>query len=669
MNRKLTLSQAAVVCCIKMMILTFIPVSSSFAQQVSSSTSEEDTKGYMIKYRTDGYVAMKQSLSSAIQQRPIAYLNNHNIMAVELTDAELLEISNSPDVEYITRDPKRELSEQTVPYGIDLIESHTPQLDPSSSESKTVCIIDTGYDTTHSDLPSDSSVVTGEAQPSTGLWNRPGNDHGTHVAGTVAAIDNDIGVVGVNRSPNLKLHIVKAFNDSGRWTRSSSVVRAVESCINAGADVLNMSFGGGFPTTLERQVFQRALDLNIIPVAAAGNGGFGDFLVGQPYYPASYPEVLSVAAVDSTKSRAFFSQVNDQVELAAPGVGVISTILNNRYGAYNGTSMASPHVAGAAALLMGIHPNCDSSVIRSAMTDTAEDLGAEGRDNRYGYGLVNVTEADNLISSFGCGGGTPPPPQPPEEPPTPPTPPTPPPPPPEPPKPPEPGPIEVFDGDIFPNLDGNRGEQVHEYVINLPERAKNLKFAISGGIGDADLYVRAGSLPTTRSYDCRPYTSRNNETCLISVPREKVYYAIIRAYRNYSGVRLEVSHTISDDPPVATIVTSATTGVAPLTVSFDGSRSSDDVGVTSYLWEFDEAPDKPITDKPVINRTYTEPGTYRVTLTVTDTEKQQSSKTVTVTVRENLPIPDYPSINGKYRNSYRFGSSGSGPYYYRYIIL
>ena len=135
---------------------------------------------------------------------------------------------------------------------------------------------------------------------------------------------------------------------------------------------------------------------DILLVAAAGNDGNS-----AKSYPASYDAVMSVAAVDSNENRASYSQYNDQVEIAAPGSAVQSTYPTNTYASLSGTSMATPHVAGGAALVWSYFPNCSNNQIRSALTATAEDKGNAGRDNFYGYGLMQLADAYNYLNTSG----------------------------------------------------------------------------------------------------------------------------------------------------------------------------------------------------------------------------------------------------------------------------
>ncbi len=469
---------------------------------------------------------------SAISQgrgNVVVDLSRHNALAIEIPSQALKGLKNNPNVVYVEEDLRRYPMAEVTPYGIGSVQAD--QAAQPGYGGKTVCIIDSGYDLGHPDLP---TAVTGTFNSGgrgrykgTGDSLIDGDGHGTHVAGTIAAIGgNGEGVVGVN-SEGVNLVIVKVFGNNGSWAYSSTLVAAHDVCVDNGADITNMSLGGGGASSTEQNAFDNSPMLNI---AAAGNDGTTGFS-----YPASYSSVVSVAAIDSANAVADFSQKNSQVDIAAPGVAVLSTvpmgagyeasvaapggayeatgmdgspngvatgtlidcglgttacaasggaicliqrgdisfadkvascdagggsgavIYNNTealfsgtagtgspipsvgvsgtdgtalmaalgssvtltlqpgdYAHYDGTSMATPHVAGVAALVWG-QPTllgCTKAEVRSALENTALDLGASGRDDSYGHGLIQAKAAIDSLEST-CGGGGPSPNQPP----------------------------------------------------------------------------------------------------------------------------------------------------------------------------------------------------------------------------------------------------------------
>ena len=251
-----------------------------------------------------------------------------------------------------------------------------------------VAVIDTGITRRHTDLR-----VYGGASfvPGVTSWNDD-NGHGTHVAGTIAALQNNRGVVGV--APQSRLYAVKVLDRRGRG-RISWILNGLTASYRARMHIVNLSLGS-LATTHSRSVYSRAYERaglllrrrGILAVAAAGNSG----RTSRPYVgnPARCPSFMAVAAVDSRGRRASFSSYGPQVEISAPGVNVWSTTNNGSYGQKSGTSMAAPHVAGTAALNKSRRPYLSGAQIRSRMNSTARDLGSSGRDPFYGYGLVNA---------------------------------------------------------------------------------------------------------------------------------------------------------------------------------------------------------------------------------------------------------------------------------------
>ena len=209
---------------------------------------------------------------------------------------------------------------EVLPYGIRMVQAD--KISSPNAGAVTLCIIDSGYSQQHSDL---KDAVSSSTTTGTGTWNKDSCGHGTHVAGTVAAVGNSEGVIGAN--PGVSLHIVKVFgNDSlvedgsCNWTYSSTLVAALNACRSNGADVVSMSLGGGARSRTEENAFNTANDAGVLSIAAAGNAGNNT-----TSYPAGYNSVMSVAAVDANEVKASFSQANKDVEIAAPGVAVLST--------------------------------------------------------------------------------------------------------------------------------------------------------------------------------------------------------------------------------------------------------------------------------------------------------------------------------------------------------
>ncbi|HEX8105684.1 MAG TPA: S8 family serine peptidase [Solirubrobacteraceae bacterium] len=254
-----------------------------------------------------------------------------------------------------------------------------------------VGIVDTGIDKAHEDL---QNKVVNCADATGGTFGflassvREGtcaddNDHGTHVAGTIAATaNNGKGVTGV--AFNSPLAICKALGGPLGQGSTAGVANCIAYLNGKGAKIISMSLGGGASTTLQQAV-KNASGTSLL-IAAAGNDGDGTL-----NYPAAYPEVVSVAATDRNDQRASFSNANADVEIAAAGVDVLSTWRGGGYTTMSGTSMATPHISGVAALIAG--KGGTPSTWRSKLDSSVDDLGPAGRDPVFGFGRVNLVKA------------------------------------------------------------------------------------------------------------------------------------------------------------------------------------------------------------------------------------------------------------------------------------
>ena len=478
-------------------------------------TANDTQQRYIVRLNpaadTSNLSAVATQLSALSNGKVEKILFTHQLIAMTLDKQGLNTLLANPLVLDIERDVKRYLKAQSAPYGIAMTQSD--QVHQADTQARKVCVIDSGYDVNHPDLPDENQGLSGEANNfAVGSWSRDGNGHGTHVAGTIAALDNNQGVIGVY--PGVSLHIVKIFNDLGQWTFASDLIDGIDQCQQAGANVVNMSLGGSGSSQAEANAMSSFVEEGMILVAAAGNDGNAT-----KSYPASYDAVVSVGALDQNETIADYSQFNEQVELSAPGSSVISTYPNGRYASLSGTSMASPHVAGAMALVWSFYPHCSAGEIRDVLANTAKDLGAPGKDNYYGHGLIQVNNAMQYLAQEGC--TMPPAETPPEEPEAPVT-----------PEQPTPSGTETFT-----DLSGNRGSWQY-FDVAIPDGVASLTVTLSGGSGDADLYLNFGSQPDTNRWECRPYRYGNNEVCSIQQPDTGDWFIGVRGYSAYSDVSL-----------------------------------------------------------------------------------------------------------------------------------
>ncbi len=269
---------------------------------------------------------------------------------------------------------------EVVPWGITAI--HGDAVSYNGTGIK-VGILDTGIDASHPDL-------TGRVFGGKNLINplksyKDDNGHGTHVAGTVAASDNEIGVIGVG--PEIKLYALKALNANGSGYLSD-IIEGLQWAVTNHLNVVNMSLGTDSDNPAFKDAIRIAADAGLIMVAAAGNDA------RDVDYPAAYEKVMAVAAVDINSDIAYFSSPGTEVDVSAPGVNVLSTIPGGKYAAYSGTSMAAPHVTGTVALIMeakGVQ-TLDYDAILKYLTDSAAPLGDSAH---YGAGLINAQAAVN----------------------------------------------------------------------------------------------------------------------------------------------------------------------------------------------------------------------------------------------------------------------------------
>lgn len=309
-------------------------------------------------------------------------------IAASIPEKAIVALQKNPNVRYVEPDVEIFAIGQPLPWGVDRIDAEVVWTDYTGL-GVNVAIIDSGIDRTHPDL----NCTEGENFVSIPSWKNPDPDkwdddygHGTHVAGIVAALDNEIGVVGV--APRATLYALKVLGKTGRGNYSD-VIAALQWCMENGSiQVTNNSYGSsGDPGPAVEDAFYISVEAGILHVAAAGNSG------GAVIYPAAYESVIAVSATDSSDILAGFSSRGEEVELAAPGVDIYSTYKDGDYATYSGTSMAAPHVAGVAALVWAKNLTDSNEDIRTWLQNTADDLGVAGWDSKYGWGLVDAENA------------------------------------------------------------------------------------------------------------------------------------------------------------------------------------------------------------------------------------------------------------------------------------
>jgi subtilisin len=269
-----------------------------------------------------------------------------------------------------TKPPSHKASRQRVPWGVRKIGIPKLSLDASNASTISVGILDTGVDLKHPDLAGNLAGGINILSP----FRPPADDsgHGTHVTGTVAAVNNAMGVVGV--APSTKIYAIKCFDKDGNGS-ISDIVRGIEWAVNQRIRVLNLSFGSNQPSDALREAIRRAYQKGMILVASAGNDGTPRSVD----YPARYPEVLAVGATNKSNRMASFSSRGVQVDLVAPGEDILSTGLNGNYEVMSGTSMASPHVSGLVARMLSLYPNLKPAQVHRVLKRTAIKLKSTPR--------------------------------------------------------------------------------------------------------------------------------------------------------------------------------------------------------------------------------------------------------------------------------------------------
>ena len=250
---------------------------------------------------------------------------------------------------------------------------------------RAVTIVDSGVDVTHPEFLGRANTEMLNDQEPVGL----GGEHGTAVGSIVASPANGLGVVGVY--PEAVLRSWDAAKGVGTQLETFQIVQGILAAANRGPGVINLSLGGEQKEEPVEQAVYEAVRKGMLVVAASGNSGEDGNPLG---YPASIPHVLTVAATDASNSVASFSSRSSFVDLSAPGVGIpIATALGKGWRTGDGTSFSAPLVSGAAAWIWTVRPELDASQLFEIMRRSAVDIGAPGRDDAAGFGLLNVPAA------------------------------------------------------------------------------------------------------------------------------------------------------------------------------------------------------------------------------------------------------------------------------------
>ncbi|SNY24282.1 serine protease [Orenia metallireducens] len=281
----------------------------------------------------------------------------------------------------------------------------------TGSTEVTVAVIDTGIDLDHPDLQGqldlENSINILNSDPEKGIIDTNSDDdngHGTHVAGIIGATtNNQEGIAGINWK--VSIIPIKVLDYYGNGS-IDNIAAGIEWAVDHGVDMINLSVGGDFDSQILKDAIDYAHDKEVTVIAASGNDGEEDYL----RYPAAYENTIAVGSIDSSLDLSKFSNYGLELDFVAPGGGIYSTVPNGNYydkytdtsssgyyAIFSGTSMATPHVTGVAALLLAQARaegnNLTPEQLKEELRLTAQDLGDKGRDDQFGYGLINAHAA------------------------------------------------------------------------------------------------------------------------------------------------------------------------------------------------------------------------------------------------------------------------------------
>ncbi|EIJ79911.1 peptidase S8/S53 subtilisin kexin sedolisin [Bacillus methanolicus PB1] len=337
-----------------------------------------DIKGNVVKYLDSTIVFRSNELSTS---ELIQYFNSQPDFIY--AEPNYLYLQNKIDF------PNDLLYREQYQWNLPVIQTEAGWDVTRGDEKIIIAVVDTGVDLNHPDLR--KRLTKGYNVLENNDYPDDDNGHGTHVAGIIASeTNNREGVAGITWYN--KIMPIKAMGAEGYGT-TFDIAKGIIWAADHGADVINLSLGNYQPSSLMKEAVKYAYEKNAVIISAAGNDNSS-----HPSFPAAYPEVLGVSAVSYTGQRAPFSNYGDYIDVSAPGVQIPSTYFNQQYAALSGTSMASPHVAGLAGLILSANPELRNKEVMDIIKNTAYDLGAPGKDIDFGSGLIDVKKALEAVN-------------------------------------------------------------------------------------------------------------------------------------------------------------------------------------------------------------------------------------------------------------------------------
>lgn len=357
----------------------------------TADATAEQKNEYIIGFRgrPDG-PAVQQAGGEVIRE-----FNLINAAVIRMSPQAVTALQQRADIRYIEPNHQVYILNQDIPWGIKRVFAKEDYpfftWEITRGENVGVAVLDTGIDEDHEDL---TPLAGGVNTIDDTHWGRDVKGHGTAVAGVIAALDNEWGVVGV--SHGIDLYSVKVMDDKGSGN-IDDLIAGIEWAVAEGIPVINMSLGAIEGSPPLKEAVDEAYDRGHLLIAAAGNDDEATDADenNNIRYPARYESVIAVAASNSSDDIADFSSTGEDIELIAPGEEIHTTTSDDNYAFYSGTSMAAPHVAGAAVLAWSAEPDLTNKELRKLLNETADDLGLN--KEYQGSGLVRP---DLLVAEF-----------------------------------------------------------------------------------------------------------------------------------------------------------------------------------------------------------------------------------------------------------------------------